>query len=303
MTVAPKKSRTLRASTLVLAAGLALPLLAQAAEDPAVAQLTQRLMAMQANPDASQLAAFERLQAQQAVADLAKAKRRDLDQARYLAERRVEIAETSVRAALAQREVDQLERTRSELLIEASRRDAQRARQETERLRVQAQIQAEETERLRQSAEQEALARQDAETALTSVAGKQTARLSAAQQSAAKLAREEAELVSGNKLPRSKFDSRGEVFTFNGDAFASGKGSLSGGAKGQAKALAEYLNIGKKGRVRIEAYDAAAGVGDQRAQALRDALVAAGVSASRLQVAGKKAAATKARSAEVIIAP
>ena len=88
MTVAPKKSRTLRASTLMLAAGLALPLLAQAAEDPAVAQLTQRLMAMQANPDASQLAAFERLQAQQAVADLAKAKRRDLDQARYLAERR-----------------------------------------------------------------------------------------------------------------------------------------------------------------------------------------------------------------------
>ncbi|AHY60415.1 membrane protein [Stenotrophomonas rhizophila] len=293
----------MRASTLVLAAGLALPLLAQAAEDPAVAQLTQRLMAMQANPDASQLAAFERLQAQQAVADLDKAKRRDLDQARYLAERRVEIAETSVRAALAQREVDQLERTRSELLIEASRRDAQRARQETERLRVQAQIQAEETERLRQSAEQEALARQDAETALTSVAGKQTARLSAAQQSAAKLAREEAELVSGNTLPGSKFDSRGEVFTFNGDAFAAGKGSLSSAAKGQAKALAEYLNIGKKGRVRIEAYDAAAGVGDQRAQALRDALVAAGVSASRLQVAGKKAAATKARSAEVIIAP
>jgi outer membrane protein OmpA-like peptidoglycan-associated protein len=303
MTVAPKKSRTLRASTLVLAAGLALPLLAQAAEDPAVAQLTQRLMAIQANPDASQLAAFERLQAQQAVADLAKAKRRDLDQARYLAERRVEIAETSVRAALAQREVDQLERTRSELLIEASRRDAQRARQETERLRVQAQIQAEETERLRQAAEQEALARQDAETALTSVAGKQTARLSAAQQNALKLAREEAELVSGNKLPGSKVDSRGEVFTFNGDAFAAGKGTLSGGAKGQAMALAEYLNIGKKGRVRIEAYDAAAGVGDQRAQALRDALVAAGVSASRLQVAGKKAAATKARSAEVIIAP
>lgn len=287
--------------SLLLAASLGLPLLAQAAEDPAVAQLTQRLMAIQANPDAAQLGAFERLQAQQAVAELAKAKRRDHDQARYLAERRVEIAETSVRAALAQRQVDQLERTRSELLIEASRRDAQRARQEAERLRVQAQIQAEESERLRLAAEQESLARQDAETALTSVAGKQTARLSAAQQSAAKLAREEAELVSGNKLPGVKNDSRGEVFTFNGDAFAGGK--LSAAAKGQAKALAEYLNIGKKGRVRIEAYDAAAGVGEQRAQALRDALVAAGVNASRLQASGKKAAATKARSAEVIIAP
>ncbi|OEZ01767.1 MULTISPECIES: hypothetical protein [Stenotrophomonas] len=293
----------LRLSPLLLAAGLALSPLAFAAEDPAVAQLTQRLMAIQANPDTNELAAFERLQAQQAIATLANAKRRDLDQARYLADRRVEIAETTVRAALAQRELAQLERTRSDLLIEASRRDAQRARQESERLRVQAQIQAEESERLRLAAESEALARQDAETALTSVAGKQTARLSAAQQNAAKLAREEAELVSGNKLPGSKFDSRGEVFTFPGDAFSSGKGTLSGGAKGQAKALAEYLNIGKKGRVRIEAYDAAPGVGQQRAEALRDALVGAGVSTSRFQVAGKKAAATKARSAEVIIAP
>ncbi len=288
---------------LLLALSLSLPFTSLAAEDPAVAQLNQRLLTIQANPDTAELAAFQRLQAQQAVADLAKAKRRDVDQARYLAERRVEIAESSVRAALAQREVDRLERTRSELLIEASRRDAVRARQEAERLRVQAQIQAEESERLRIAAETEALARQDAETALTSVAGKQTARLSAAQQSAAKLAREEAELVSGQKLPGSKFDTRGEVFTFNGDAFAAGKGALSSGAKGQAKALAEYLNIGRKGRVRIEAYDAAAGVGQQRADALRDALVAAGVSASRLQATGKKAPVTKARSAEVIIAP
>ena len=290
-------------AALLLAAGLALPLLVAAAEDPAVAQLNQRLLAIQANATTSELAPYERLQAQQAVAELAKAKRRDLDQARYLAERRVEIAETSVRTALARRQSAELERTRSDLLIEATRRESQRIRQENERLRVQAQIQAEESERLRLAAESEALARQDAETALTSVAGKQTARLSAAQANAAKLAREEAELVSGAKLPGSKFDSRGEVFTFTGDAFAGGQSSLSGGAKSQTKALAEYLNIGKKGRVRIEAYDAAAGVGQKRAEALRDALVAAGVSASRFQVSGKKAAATKARSAEVIIAP
>ena len=60
---------------------------------------------------------------------------------------------------------------------------------------MQAQIQAEEAERMRLAAEAEILARQDAETALSSVAGKQAARLSAAQQNAAKLAREEAELV------------------------------------------------------------------------------------------------------------
>ena len=293
--------KTLR--TLFVASVLALPLLAVAAEDPAVAVLNQRLATLQADMRTADVAAFERLQAQQAVAVLAKAKRKDIEQARYLAERRVAIAEISARTEVARREVDQLERTRSELLIEASRRDAARARQEAEKLRVQAQIQAEESERLRQAAEAETLARQDAETALSSVAGKQAARVSAAQQNAAKLAREEAELVSGQKLPNSTFDGRGEVFTLAGDAFAAGQATLSAGARNQVKALAEYLNIGRKGRVNIEGYDNANGVGQRRAQALKDALVAAGVAASRVQTSGKKAAATRTRSAEVIIAP
>ena len=293
----------MRIRNLVVVGLLAMPMLALAAEDPAVGALNQRLLMLQADMATADVAPFEKLQAQQAIAALAKAKRKDLDDARYLAERRVAIAEAASRTALARREIDQLERTRSELLIEASRRDAARARQEAEQLRVQTQIQAEEAERLRLAAEAETLARQDAETALTSVAGRQQQRLSAAQQNAAKLAREEAELVSGQKLPASKFDGRGEVYTFAGDAFAAGQAALSGGARNQTKALAEYLNIGKKGRVTIEAYDSANGVGQRRAQALKDALVEAGVAASRIHVSGKKAASTRARSAEVIIAP
>ena len=294
----------MRARTLMLSGLLALPMLAvAAAPDPAVAELNQRLVALQADLRTADLAAFERLQAQQAIADLAKAKRKDVEQARYLAERRVAITEATARAAAARREADQFERTRSELLVEASRREANRARQEAERLRVQAQIQAEEAEQLRLAAEAETLARQDAEAALTSVAGKRAAQVSAAQQNAAKLAREEAELVSGQTLPASKFSSRGEVFTFTGDAFAAGKATPSEAAGNQLKALAEYLNIGKKGRVVIEAYDSAAGVGQRRADAMKAALVAAGVSANRLQATGKKAAATRARSAEVIVAP
>lgn len=293
----------MRIRNLVVVGLLAMPLLALAAEDPAVASLNQRLLVLQADMATADVAPFEKLQAQQAITALAKAKRKELDDARYLAERRVAIAEAASRAALARREAGELERTRSELLIEASRRDAARARQEAEQLRVQTQIQAEEAERLRLAAEAETLARQDAETALTSVAGRQQQRLSAAQQNAAKLAREEAELVSGQKLPASRFEGRGEVYTFAGDAFAAGQAALSGGARNQAKALAEYLNIGKKGRVVIEAYDSANGVGQRRAQALKDALVAAGVAANRIQVTGKKAAATRARSAEVIIAP
>ena len=294
----------MRARSILLVAGLmAAPSLALADDEALVAQLGQRLMTIQANPDTAELAAFERVQAQQAIAALEEARRRDRDLARYLAERRVEIAETAVRAELATRESRRLQQTRSDLLIEANRRAADRARQEVERMRVQAQIQAEETERLRLAAEAEALARQDAENALTSAGARQQARLSAAQQNAAKLAREEAELVSGHTLPASRFEGRGEVFTLAGDAFASGQAALSAAAGNQVKALAEYLNIGKKGRVRIEGYDAATGVGQRRAEALRDALVAAGVSANRVQVSGKKAASTRARSAEVIIAP
>lgn len=160
-----------------------LPSLAMAAkDDPQADALTRRLAALQNDPQTSDLARYERLQAQQTVAALAEAKRRDRDELVFLADRRVEIAELTARTALARRELDRLEGTRNDLLIEASRRDASRARQEAERLRVQAQIQAEEAERMRQAAEQETLARQDAELALTSVAGKQTAKLNAAQQ-------------------------------------------------------------------------------------------------------------------------
>ncbi|GHH56852.1 MULTISPECIES: OmpA family protein [Gammaproteobacteria] len=287
----------------LLVAGLALlPLLAVAKDDPEVIALNNRLTALQANPDTADVARFERLQAQQAINAFAEAKRRDRDEMRFLADRRVEIAETAARTALARRQLEQVEGTRSELLIEASRREAARARQEAERLRMQSQMQAEEAERLRQQAEAEMLARQDAEQALSSVASRQTAKLSAAQQKAAQLAREEAELTSGAKLPPSKFESRGEVFTVPAGAFDGGQATLSGEGSGQAKALAEYLQIGKKGRVNIVGYAADAAGAQKRAEALRDALVAAGVSANRLQVSAGKGGG-KGRSAEVVVLP
>jgi len=280
-----------------------LPPLAMAAkDDPQADALNRRLATLQNDPQTSDVARFERLQAQQSVAALSEAKRRDRDALLFLADRRVEIAERTARTALARRELDRLESTRNDLLIEASRRDAARARQEAERLRVQAQIQAEEAERLRQAAEQETLARQDAEQALTSVAGKQTAKLNAAQQKAIQLAHEEAELVAGAKLPPAKFDSRGEVLSLGSGAFA-GNTALSGNAAGQVKALAEYLNIGKKGRVSIVGFDSDAATAKKRAQALGDALVAGGVAAARLQVSGNKSAASKTRAVEVVIAP
>ncbi|KAF5300051.1 hypothetical protein FQR65_LT19405 [Abscondita terminalis] len=222
-----------------------------AADNPVVIQLNQRLMALQANPEWAELAAYERLQAQQAIAELADARRSIRDRAQYVAERRVEIAEIAVRTQATRRELARLDRTRSDLLVEASRREAERARQEVEHLRIQAQIQAEEAERLRQAAEAETLARQDAEMALTSAAGQQSARLTAARQKEARLAREEAELVSGSKLPASRFEARGEVFTLPASTFAGGSATLSANGQSGVRALAAYLQASPKLKAQV----------------------------------------------------
>ena len=293
----------MRGRPQILAGLLGLALATQnalAAENPVVVQLNQRLAALQADPDLADLAAYEKLQAQHAVTAFSKARRSQRETAQYVAERRVQIAEIAARAQAARREADRLDRTRSELLVEASRREAERARREAERLRVQAQIQAEEAERLRLAAEAEALARQEAETTLDTVAGQQANRLSAARQRELKLAREEAELVSGAKLPASKFEARGEVFTLGADAFASDSAKLSASGASRASALAAYLQANPKARARIEGYGDKQTPGQRRADALRDALTAAGIAKSRLQSSGK-GAGSKARALDVIV--
>jgi len=181
-----------RLVALVLALG-ASTLAAQEAM-PESEPLTQRLGALDADPANVGMAALERLQARQALDALASARRGDVPGALQIAQWRVEAAELAVETARALREMDALERERSEWLLEASRREAARAQREAERLRIQAQIQAEEAQRLRQMAEAETRAREEAETMLDTVASEQARRLRAARQRAAELKRQEDEL-------------------------------------------------------------------------------------------------------------
>ena len=292
--------RTMSIKTLACAL-LLVSLPALAAERPEVVALNQRLVALQSDSQLVEFAAYEKLQAQQAVAVLAKARGKQRDGALYLADRRVEIAETAARAEAARREADRLDLTRSELLVEASRRDAARARQESERLRVQAQIQAEEAERLRVAAEAETLARQDAEDMLGSIAGQQTAKLSAARQKEARLARQEAELMSGTKLPASKFEDRGEVFILASSAFNAGQANLSSAGSASVSALAAYLQANPKAKARIEGFGDKQTPGQRRADAVRDALLAAGIPKARIQSSGK-GEGSKSRAVDVVIA-
>ena len=174
---------------------------AQSAPEGEAALLQQRLQAIDNNPDTAGAAAYERLQARQSLAALGTVRSNQRAAALQIAQWLVETAELAARTEATRRELTQLERERSALIVEASRADAVRARQEAERLRIQAQIQAEEAARLRLAAEEETTARQQAETVLQGVATGEAAKLRAARQRDAELRRREAELLKSLEQP------------------------------------------------------------------------------------------------------
>ena len=168
------------------------------------AAVAGRLQALEADSRLNAFAAYERLRAHQAVDAIPAAGKQDRINAARIAERRVSIAELAARTEATRRDIDRMERERSELLVEASRQDAERARQEAEQLRVQAQVQAEETQRLRAQADAAAAAQQQAENVIVDVTNDQTAKLAAAREKEAALARQEADLLAGKSPAAAK---------------------------------------------------------------------------------------------------
>lgn len=250
----------------------------------------QRLQLLDGDARLGPFAQYERLQARQALAALPGTPRRNLPAALSRAERRVGIAEQAARIEAARRQIDELERERNELLVEASRREAERARAEAEQLRIQTQIQAEEAARLRAQAEQ-------AEAALGGAQVEQQGKIEAARAKEAALARKEAELVAGAKLPPMRNDANGDVFTLAGDAFASGQASLTKSASASVKALGIYLAALPGGAVQVVGHtdsqgDAATNqaLSEKRAQQVRAGLVAAGLARTRVTAEGRGAA-------------
>ncbi|WP_166209805.1 DUF4398 domain-containing protein [Cognatiluteimonas telluris] len=168
------------------------------------AALAARLQKLDSDPRLNTFAAYERLRAHQALDALASARARDQAGQARLAERRVAIAELAARTQATGQQLDRLERVRSEWLVEASRQEAERARQEAERLRVQAQVQAEEAQRLREQADADAAAREQAEAVVDSVGAQAAAKLKAAREKEAALARQEAALMAGSQADKAK---------------------------------------------------------------------------------------------------
>lgn len=182
----------------VLALAVAAPVHAQQSakdREAALAGLRAQLVQLEGDAELGTLAPYERLQARHAIDAAAQAGSSNYEGARYVAERRVQIAQVAARTSAMEREADRLDRERSELIVEASRRDAAAARAEAERLRIQAQIQAEEAARLRAQTMTDAEMMADVEKALEGVADTQATKLRQAREREAELRRMEEELM------------------------------------------------------------------------------------------------------------
>ena len=286
-----------RASIVAMAACLLLSACASAPKhDPAQARLEAELSTLERDPSLGPLASGERMRARQAVEALAAATGKQRAAAAYMAERRIDIAQAAAEAELSERQLAQLERERDRILLDASRRDAELARLEADKLRLQNLARAEETLRA-----QETAASAIALSEQSSAEAEQARRVAQAQREEASLARQEADLATAAadnlrvqlQTMSARPDARGQVMTLAGDAFASGQATLLPEARANLQRVIEFVQRFPGKPVLIEGHTDGQGsananqlLSQRRADAVRTALVEDGVEVARLSVSG-----------------
>lgn len=272
--------------------------------NPELDRLNASLSALDNDPALADLGALERLKARQAVTQFVSVKGKAREQALFVANKRVETAQAAAQAELLAKQSEQLDRERDQIMLQASRRDADMARKEAEQLRIQNMARQEETERLSQAVDDERTAREqsNADAQLSSAQAVQARKLADARAKEVDLARKEAELASilasdnvsdGDALPPMQRRGASMVYTLAGNSFASGSASLTSSALSSLNKLAAVLRSGQ-GNIRIEGFTDNKGsdpgniaLSQRRANAVMVALRAGGLSATRLRASGK----------------
>lgn len=262
----------------------------------AVARLVSDLRSLETDPSLADLAGLERLKARQAVAAAGEAKRRDREHSVRVADLRIAAARTAAEAELLAAQSLQLDRERDQIMVEASRREAEQARRETERLRLQSLAREEAVQR-------ELEASSAAQTIALEAAAAETAqarKLAQARAREAELARKEAELASAvasgdiadAPAPPSRREGARTIYTLAGNAFASGSANLTAQAQASLRTLAGQLP--GSGAIRIEGHTDSQGadaanqaLSKRRADAVQRALLDGGVAGGRLRASGK----------------
>lgn len=178
-------------------------------DDIDINRLTSSLDQLANDPTMGTYAQAEQARARDAINQLAQARSKDRPHDLYLAERRVDLAKTAAQLQDAQVKLSQLDREHDQILLANSRRDADNARRELERQRMQYQMAQEETARLQQQGMEYS---QAADQARAEAA--QAKKLAAAQSKVAGAARREAALAAqAAKAMRSQLQSDGATET------------------------------------------------------------------------------------------
>jgi outer membrane protein OmpA-like peptidoglycan-associated protein len=283
-----------------LSLSMATGVLAAPKPDPDFDRLQAQLATLDSDPALADLAGLERLKARQAIAALPLARSKDREQALYLAQRRVDAADAAAHAELLQQQSAQLDRERDQIMIEASRIAAQQARHEAEILRLQKLAGEEESQRLAQAAEAERAASAQA-VSNAQAASVQARKLADARGREAQLARKEAELAAAvaadsmtdsAALPPMHRDGGKNVYTVSGSAFASGRATLTSAGVASLNRLAGVL--GKSANLRVEGFTDSQGsdaanltLSRARADAVRQALIGAGLDGQKILTVGR----------------
>jgi outer membrane protein OmpA-like peptidoglycan-associated protein len=303
--------RTLAGGVLLALAiaSSAAPTLAADETAAAAAQLNARLGTLESDPALGGKAGLERWKARQSLAALAAAKSRERPHLLYIAQARVAAAEKAAQAEALLEQSAQLDRERDQIMLEASRLQAEAAQREADRLRRQALAREEEAQR---AAELDAAERAQLEqdSANADAAKEQAMRLAEARAEETRLARKEAELAAAladggaasNTAPPPKKTPKGTLYTLPGTAFASGSATLAPSAI--ASLRAQFKSIGAKKMLRVEAHTDDQGsdavnqaLSQRRADAVKKALAESGIAASRITAVGKGEAAPVADNA------
>lgn len=221
----------------------------------------------------------------------------------YMADRRIQIARAMAERAQNEKILNELEARRSAMLIKASQLEASQARQEAERARLLVATTSEEAQRARD--EKDRALRKEAESAraaeLATEEAQQAHKLAASRASEAEFARREADLASLQitsltrqleNLQLRKTES-GVVVTLGDVLFATGQASLVEGALSSLEEVVDLLQTEPDKKIRVEGHtdssgeaDANAELSQQRADAVRHALIDLGVAEDRITAIG-----------------
>ncbi len=160
-------------------------------DDIDTSRLTSSLDQLANDPSLGRYAQADQARAREAIRQLAQSSRRERTHALYMAERRVDLAKTVAQLQDAQTKLTQLDREHDQILLANSRREADMARLELARQRLQNQLAQEEAERLQQQGQAYSQAAEQARAE-----AERARKLAAAQSKVARAARQEAALAA-----------------------------------------------------------------------------------------------------------